>query len=141
MTEDFLFITLLRKSDADRQNAQLILSYRQQLKGEKMIDKFLMDLGLTEDAVNAKELNGKFIAILRRCGKSGDPEIIRVTEEIIIPNEDGETRLLPGDILAHENPIEIQEITEKLYPQYSGADNKDGKHILLCYIPKNLSVF
>lgn len=106
-----------------------------------MIDKYLIELGLTEKAVLAKELNGKFIAILRNSGNSGDPEIIRVTEETVIRDGDGITKLLPGDVLAHENPIEIQEITERLYPERAGENNRGGRHIQFCHIPKNLSVF
>lgn len=106
-----------------------------------MIDKFFMDLGLTEEAVTAKELSGKFIAILRNSGKSGDPRIITVPGKFIISNGDSEVTLLAGDILVHENPIEVQEIAERLYPECAGANNKGGRHIQFCHIPKNLPMF
>lgn len=106
-----------------------------------MIDKYLIELGLTETAVTAKELNGKFIAILRHDGKSGDPRIITVPGKFIISDGDNEMTLQTGDILAHENPIYVQEIAERLYPEYSGANNKGGKHIQFCPIPKNLNYY
>lgn len=110
-----------------------------------MLDRFLVNLGLTEDAVTAKSLNGKFIAILKHSGKTGDPKIIVVKEETELPNDEddksGTLKLGPGDILAHSNPIYIQEIIAELYPEYAGANNQGGKHIQLCYIPQKLSHF
>lgn len=106
-----------------------------------MIDKYLVELGLSETAVLAKELNGKFIAILRNDGKSGDPKIITVPGKFIISNGDSEVTLLAGDILVHENLIEVQEIAEELYPELAGSNNKGGKNIQFCHIPKNLSLF
>lgn len=106
-----------------------------------MIDRFLTDLGLTEDAVNANKLNGKYIAIIRHHGNSGDPHIITVPGKFIISDGDKQLTLEAGDILAHENPIEVQEIAEELYPDLAGAGNKGGKHIQFCHIPKNLPMF
>lgn len=106
-----------------------------------MIDSFLKNLGLTEDAVNAKGLNGKYIAIIRSHGNSGDPRIITVPGKFVISDGDKQLTLEAGDILAHENPIEVQEIAEELYPELAGMNNKGGKNIHFCHIPKNLSLF
>ncbi len=107
-----------------------------------MIDKYLARLGLTDETVTAKELNGKFVAILRHSGKSGDPQIIRAKEETEITDERGEKiRFSPGDILAYENPIYIQDIVSHIYPEFADEKNKGGKYIQYCPIPKILSHF
>lgn len=117
----------------------IIVYYRQQLKGGKMIDRFLMGLGLTEEAVKAKKLNGKWLAILKHSGNSGDPLIITVKEETEIVDEEGERTLLSaGDVLAHENPIYVQELVGQLFPEYGETKNLGGKYIQFCHIPKNL---
>lgn len=105
-----------------------------------MIDRFLVSLGLTNEAVQAKNLNGKWLAILRHSGHSGDPLIVTVKEETEIIDEEGNRLVLsPGDILAHENPIYVQELTGLLFPEYGETKNLGGKYIQFCHIPKDLS--
>jgi len=62
-------------------------------------------------------LTGKWIAILLKGKRTGDPEVVREN----------------GLILADENPIEVQNKISELYPDLA-ARNERGKYIHYGYV-------
>ncbi|GEM_PF-6844577 len=107
-----------------------------------MIHRFLIGLGLTKEVVTAKSLNGKWLAIVKHHGHSGDPLIVTVKEDTEIVDEEGNRLvLIAGDVLAHENPIYVQELVGQMFPEYGEAKNPGGKHIQFCHIPKELTFY
>lgn len=105
------------------------------------MEDFFQKAGLTEEMIDSKKLNGKWIAVILKDPVTGDPVMLTAKEQMHFKDFDGNiTSFAPGEIISSEDSMIVMVAAEDLYPKLSGNHNPKGKNIRYERIRKKLTL-
>lgn len=105
------------------------------------MEDYFQKAGLTEEFIEKKKLNGKWIAVILKDPVTGDPAMLTAKEQMDFKDFEGNTvSFAPGETISSEDSMIVMIAAEVIYPTLSGSHNQKGRNIKYERIKKKLTL-